>query len=213
MDVLKEVTLLENSEVAPKTFLLKFRRDFTFKAGQVLGITINQQLPVRLYSICSGIEMDNISIIYTIKNDGALTPKLCDLAAGDKILITPPHGKFIMDNKPAWWIATGTGIAPFVSMFESNITPLKLIQGARTVKDLLFYEKWKSLNTYVGCCTQEETTYLYNGRLTQYLQNIEKLPEHINYYICGNTEMVIDVRNLLIGKGVSYQSIITEIYF
>jgi ferredoxin--NADP+ reductase len=38
------------------------------------------------------------------------------------------------------------------------------------------------------------------------------LPD-VKYYLCGKALMVVEVRDLLIEKGVDYANIIAEIYF
>ncbi len=167
----------------------------------------------RLYSICSGSNKKNASILFNIKEDGELTPPLAKVNIGDKIWITNVQGKFIFDNEPAWWIATGTGIAPFYSMFRSGQKPLKLIQGGRKKTDMYFSNEFKEMSSYIRCCSQDTGNDIFEGRLTKYINDLNDIPTNINYYLCGSTEMVVDVRNLLINKGVAFSNIITEIYF
>ena len=33
------------------------------------------------------------------------------------------------------------------------------------------------------------------------------------YYLCGSADMVVEVRDILIGKGIPFGHIISEIYF
>lgn len=54
---------------------------------------------------------------------------------------------------------------------------------------------------------------ILEGRLTNYIEYLLDFQQTENYYLCGSAEMVVDVRNLLIGKGVPFNNIITEIYF
>jgi ferredoxin--NADP+ reductase len=39
------------------------------------------------------------------------------------------------------------------------------------------------------------------------------LPLNYKYYLCGSAEMVVDVRDILIAKGIPYEQIFAEIYF
>jgi ferredoxin--NADP+ reductase len=213
MHNLTRVTITSHQSIATNAFVLSFKRNFDFTAGQIIGLTINQAIAPRLYSICSAPDEDEVSVLYNIKPDGELTPPLAKLKAGDNLWIKFPQGKFIYDSKPAWWIATGTGIAPFRAMHRAKQNPLKLIQGSRTKEELFFRDEFELLPNYVKCCSKDNGKGIYDGRLTKYLQEFENLPKDINYYLCGSAEMVVDVRNLLIGKGVNYNHIITEIYF
>lgn len=210
---LSEVQIISKTEISESVFTIEFKRNFKFQAGQIIGVTNNTALAPRLYSICSSPNEANVRILFNVKADGELTPPLSEVNIDDAIYITPVQGKFIYNNEPAWWIATGTGIAPFYSMFKSGQKPLKLIQGGRTVNDFYFQDELSMIPGYIRCSSQQNADGYYNGRLTKYLEDFEKLPTDINYYLCGSAEMVVDVRNLLINKGVPFNHIITEIYF
>jgi ferredoxin--NADP+ reductase len=54
---------------------------------------------------------------------------------------------------------------------------------------------------------------VFPGRITKYLEEIKELPTDINYYLCGKALMVVEVRDLLISRGVPYENILAEIYF
>jgi ferredoxin--NADP+ reductase len=213
MSNLTEIKIVNKTEITNKVFVIEFKREFEFKPGQIIGIAMVPEQKPRLYSICSGNNDSNISILFNVKEDGELTPPLSAANVGDEIWITDVQGKFIYKNEPAWWIATGTGIAPFYSMFKSGQKPLKLIQGGRMKTDMYFSDEFKALNDYVKCASQDTGDDIYEGRLTKYLNELEDIPTNINYYLCGSTNMVMDVRNLLIKRGVVFNNIITEIYF
>jgi len=213
MKQLTKVSLLAKTQIAPQVYTLEFKRNFNFKPGQIIGLTNNPEIPPRLYSICSAPSDKNVVILFSLKTDGKLTPPLSKATIGDAIWISEAQGKFTYNNEPAWWIATGTGVAPFYSMFKSDQQPLKLIQGGRTTNDFYFQKQFEALPDYIKCCSQEKSDGYFEGRLTQYLANYNDLPTHINYYLCGSAEMVVDIRNLLINKGIPFSNIITEIYF
>ncbi|NOQ25877.1 MAG: oxidoreductase [Bacteroidales bacterium] len=213
MSKFTEVTIVNKIQIANKVFVIEIKREFSFKPGQIIGITMSPKQNPRLYSICSGNNEHNISILFNIKDDGELTPPLAAANIGDKIWITKVQGKFIFNNKPSWWIATGTGIAPFYSMFKSGQQPLKLIQGGRLKTDMYFSNVFKELSNYVRCCSQDKGDDIFEGRLTKYIGDLNNIPTNIDYYLCGSTDMVVDIRKLLIKKGVGFNNIITEIYF
>lgn len=213
MATLQKIKISAKRILAPNVYLISFKRTFKFKAGQIIGLTNDVDLAPRLYSICSSPKDDKVSILFIVKDTGKLTPNLADLEVGEALWMTPVQGKFVYDEKPAWWIATGTGIAPFYSMFSSGQRPLKLIQGGRRMEDFYFRNDFASLKDYVQCSSLEIVDGAFNGRLTQYLKEKDSIPTDINYYLCGSAEMVVDVRNLLIDRGVPFANIITEIYF
>ncbi len=213
---LKSVPVLSNIEIAPSVYVLSFLRDFNFRAGQVLGIGLSQNDDPRLYSIASGEKDDQVSILYNIKPGGQLTPNLAQLNPGDRIWITPPFGIYEGTNDPAWWIAAGTGLAPFTSMLRSGMGGNKLlVHGGRTADSFYFNEELsKALdNRYIRCCSQESGEGLYQGRVTQFLEEQENLPLDQKYYLCGSAEMVVECREILLNKGIPFNHIVAEIYF
>jgi len=213
---LTESTVVSNTEIAPGVFVLKIKRILDFKSGQYIGITTDTKVPPRLYTIASGIKDNVIQVLYNVKDDGWLTPRLSEHKSGSVIYMTDPDGDFIDDESPAWWIASGTGIAPFASMFRSGLkSNKKLIHGGRFTHSFHFEKEFRPVlkNNYIRCCSQEYAEGLYNGRLTRYLQDIETFPEDCRYFLCGSPEMVVEVRDLLIDKGVAFDKIVAEIYF
>jgi ferredoxin--NADP+ reductase len=213
---LAEVTITGNLEISPGVHLISWKRIHAFNPGQVVKITVDVTLPPRIYSVCSGNDEDEIRVLFNIKEDGILTPRLAGVIPGMKIGATKPYGSFRDSKKPAWWIATGTGIAPFYSMFRSGLSENKtLIHGVSHLSQFYFEDEleWAMGERYIRCCSQEQSCNVFPGRVTQYLKEINDLPTNINYYLCGKALMVVEVRDLLIAKGVPYENILAEIYF
>lgn len=214
--VLSKMNVTNQVEIAPDVFLLSFERNFDFIAGQVVALSINETIPPRIYSIASGEHERQVDILYDVKEGGVLTPELQKLRIGDTIKVSNPYGNFTGEEGKAYWIATGTGIAPFISMLKSGYATNKtLIHGARKEPFFYFAELLENGlgDRYIRCCSQCHNKELYAGRLTRYLSQLNVLPVNQNYYLCGVAEMVVDVRDLLIAKGIPYNQIISEIYF
>lgn len=211
-----EVSVTGNQEISPGVHLISWKRTHHFRPGQVVKITANPEQTPRIYSICSGNEEPEIRVLFNVKEDGLLTPWLAGAIPETTIWTSKPYGSFQDNKKPAWWIATGTGIAPFYSMFRSGILENKtLIHGVRQLNQFYFeYElEWKMGERYIRCCSKEQSYNVFPGRVTKYLEEINDLPKDINYYLCGKALMVVKVRDLLISRGVPYQNILAEIYF
>ncbi len=213
---LQNVVLTGNEEISIGVHLISWERKHDFFPGQVVKITIDKAVPPRIYSICSGNTESEIRVLFNVKEDGLLTPSLAGMIPGMKILTTKPYGSFKDGKKPAWWIAAGTGIAPFYSMFRSGISENKtLIHGVRQLNQFYFEDEleWAMGDRYIRCCSQEQSCNVFPGRVTQYLNEINALPANMNYFLCGKALMVVEVRDLLIEKGVPYENILAEIYF
>jgi len=209
-------TVLSNDEISPGVFLLSVKRRFDFLAGQVVKLAVDRQQPPRIYSICSGNKENNLQILYNVKAGGYLTPRLAALTAGDQVLITRPYGGFTGNEGPAWWIAAGTGIAPFYSMFRSGLIRDKVLVHGVSYPDQFYFEEEleQALGVnYRRCCSREPSATVFHGRVTAYLKSLEELPGDSDYFLCGKALMIVEVRDLLIEKGISYEQIVAEIYF
>lgn len=210
------VKVIENLEISPGTFFLSWEQKATFIPGQVVKVAIDRLHPPRIYSICSGQPDEKISILFNVKEEGYLTRQLAAAIPGDRILVSHPYGSFHGDHAPAYWIATGTGIAPFYSMFQSGLSDHKLlIHGARYLNQFYFEDEleWALGSNYIRCCSREHSCNVYPGRVTDYLLEKNQFPKDYKYYLCGKSLMVVDIRDLLISKGIPYENIFAEIYF
>ena len=213
---LQQVAVIEISNVGPKTFTIRIPRCTNFSPGQVIGVTTTPSIPPRLFSLCSGIHDAYWEILFNIKHDGVLSPLLAKLQPGDTIHVSPPFGSFIDAETPSWWIATGTGIAPFRAMIRSDLGHNKhLVHGARRTTGFYFADELRATleSRYIRCCSQGEGAELYPGRLTHWLQAQQTVPTDIPFLLCGSAEMVVQVRDILLSKGVPFEKIRSEIYF
>ncbi len=212
---LKEHEITGNTEISPDVYLISFKRKFEFLPGQVVKIGLDNNNPPRIYSICSGNQDPEVSVLFNVKKDGILTPLLAKLIPGDKILVSEPYGSFLGSNDPSWWIATGTGIAPFYSMFRSGLNGNNtLIHGVSYLNQFYFEDELEEAleENYIRCCSRESSCNTFPGRVTDYLSQLKVFPD-VKYYLCGQAIMVVEVRDLLISKGISFVNIESEIYF
>ena len=203
-------------EIAGGVFVLEFKRFFEFEAGQIISIATAGNTEPRMYSIASGERDENIQVLFNIVNEGQLTPALSCLKTGDYILSSPGFGKFTGIGGEAWWIAQGTGIAPFASMFRSGQKENKLlIHGGRFADSFYYSNEFEPVlqDKYIKCCSQDRVPRAFHGRVTDYLNSLPSLPPEPLYYLCGSSEMVVETRDILIRKGVPFRQIVGQIYF
>ncbi|MBN2806366.1 MAG: oxidoreductase [Prolixibacteraceae bacterium] len=208
--------VLANDEVAEEKFLLRFEKQFNLKAGHVVAVAVDQSHDPRIYSVCSGEQDPYLQILFDLKEDGLLTPQLAKLKPGDSFYVSKPYGSFMPDAAtPMWWIATGTGIAPFYAMMRSGFKAERLLHGSRYGSHFFFEREFKQAfkENYLRCQSGDDGIGDYFGRVTSYLENQEQLPTHNKYYLCGRALMVVEVRDLLISRGIPYGNIVSEIFF
>ncbi len=203
-------------EITRDVYILEFIRFFDFEPGQVIKLAWADDMEPRLYSIASGEKDKNIQILFNLVDDGILTPKLASIRPGDKLFASKAFGKFVCGNGSAWWIAAGTGIAPFSSMLRSGYQDNKVLIHGGKFKDSFYYsDEFEPIlgDNYIRCSSQEKVEGTYHGRLTKYLRELNNLPGDSVYYLCGSSEMVVETRDILISKGIPFGNIISEIYF
>jgi ferredoxin--NADP+ reductase len=213
---LKEETLTRHEEISPGVFMIGFRRKQGFLPGQAIKLGIDGEHPPRIYSICSGVDDHELCVLFNVKPDGFLTPKLAALKPGDPVYASAPYGTFLGTDQPAWWIATGTGIAPFHGMLRSGMGKNKvLVHGARHLNQFCFADEFTAAlgASYHRCCSAENAPGVFSGRVTGFLAQQDSLPQNQRYYICGQAGMAVETRDLLIEKGIPFKNIVTEIYF
>lgn len=221
MNDIQELKLTETSvnytrKVAPGVYILSYKKTHSFVPGQVVGLSLSPEEEPKLYSIASGSREDEVRILFNVVPEGSLTKKLFRLNEGDHLYVTEPFGSFYGKAGKAYWIASGTGLAPYLSMLHSGLgKDKKLIHGGRTLDSFYFEEELKDYfgENYIRCCSQEKGNAVYEGRLTAYLRQQDRLPADHDYYLCGSAEMVSETRDILIDKGVPFNNIIAEIYF
>lgn len=203
-------------EVSEGKFLLSVLKPFAFRSGNVIAVKVQYRDEPRLYSICSGEDDPELQILFDLKEDGMLTPLLSKLKVGDQLWVSEPYGSFLPEiDIPMWWIATGTGVAPFRSMLRSGWIPERLLHGVRKSDHLFFADEFRSLlgHRYISCLSRGNEAGSFSGRVTDWLRDYVELPADQKYYLCGRAIMVVETRDLLISKGVPYGNIISEIFF
>lgn len=158
-------TVTEVTHWTDRLFSFRVSRPQTlrFRSGEfvMIGLLDDKGKPLlRAYSIASP-SWDEELEFYSIKvPDGPLTSRLQHIQPGDEIILRPkPVGTLVLDallpGKRVWFLATGTGIAPFASLMRDPET----------------YEKFEDVVMMHTCRTVEELEY---GR--QLVENLRNDP-------------------------------------
>lgn len=201
----------------------------TFRPGQFvnLGLEVGGELVRRAYSLSSAPGAPPEVFLNEVES-GALTPSLFRLAPGDRVLMEQkPQGFFTLDWVPPadelWLCATGTGLAPFVSMLRSG-EPLQkflrvvLVHGVRQADQLAYADELDSMVAnsrgrlaYIGVVSrQPDATNVLHGRITTALASgeLERAaglrisPEHSHVMLCGNPSMIEELTAQLATRGL-----------
>ena len=195
--------LLARRALSNDTYEVEIERpaEFSFMPGQ--GVRIFWNDLVREYTVTSGPGDDRLAFVVQTVEKGRFSPHLASLAVGSMMSFTGPHGYFTFQSgsRPAVFVATGTGISPFVSMARAGITGFTLLQGARHAEDLHYMSVFgPAAARYVACLSEDHVSspdqpWIYEGRVTDFLEK-ELAPSVYDFYLCGRREMVRDVMSI-----------------
>jgi len=156
-------TITEREDVSSSVARFRIRPDDgvpAFEPGQylALGLEVDGRALQRPYSTASARgEADSLEFLVRLVPNGALTPRLWPLGVGDRVRLGRPKGLFTADATEARrpvYVATGTGIAPLLSMLESRLREAEdgpshrrpiVLHGVARAEDLAWRSRFEAL--------------------------------------------------------------------
>ncbi|MGE5546346.1 MAG: ferredoxin--NADP reductase [Solirubrobacterales bacterium] len=238
---LLEKTVLDVQHWTDTLFTLKLSRDpgFRFDNGQfaMIGLMVDGRPLMRAYSMVSANYEEHLEFLSIKVPNGPLTSRLQHVKPGDTILVNKKTtGTLILDNllpgKRLYLLATGTGLAPFLSIVKDPETyerydQIILTHTVRHVRDLVyedFLRRELPANDFFGDAAREKLAYYptvtrepfpTQGRITD-LAKSGKLfadlkvpafdPESDRVMICGNPQMMNEMADHLDSQGFTQGS-------
>lgn len=221
-----------------RLFSFRTSRDpgFRFRNGHfvMVGLEIEGKPLMRAYSIASANHEEHLEFFSIKVPGGPLTGHLGKLRAGDQVYLSrKPVGTLVLDDlrdgERLYLFATGTGLAPYLSIIRDPETYQRfeqviLVHGVRHVTDLAYSQFIKDelpLHRYLGECIKNQLTYyptvtrepfLNQGRITDLVASSKlfsdlDLPELDptcdRAMLCGSPGMLSDMRALLDARSFS----------
>jgi benzoate/toluate 1,2-dioxygenase reductase component len=196
-----------------KVFAIRMERPvgFQFLPGQ--SIRVDHDGVERDYSLVSGPADPHLTLCVLLVPGGMLSPRLAGLQPGDLLRFSRPHGYFLFQSDALHpvFVATGTGVAPFVSMVRAGTRAFTLLHGVRNVGDLYYREVVSpAALRYIPCLSAETAEGCYRGRVTEWaMENLA--PGPYDFYLCGNRSMIRDF-TLLADERFSGSRVCTEVF-
>jgi ferredoxin-NADP reductase len=203
-------------------FILRVeKKNIKFNPGQFFSIGV-PEIPInREYSVSSGVDDDYLDFLIREISDGVLSNKLKKLKINDNIKILGPFGEFYLKefniNKKYNFFASGSGLAPFLSIIRSfKYLKFNIFHGVRLSEDIYTLSELKNYNVFISKYAGEKNNFIkiYNGRITS---NFEIIKKHINlddlFFICGNSFMINDIYDCLKKNEINANNIYSELFF
>ena len=238
-------TIVGRIDCSPTIVRLLVRPDAgvpAFAPGQylALGVPADGGLLLRPYSTASPRGEDRaLEFLIRLVPGGALTPRLWTLREGDRLRVGPPKGVFTdeaSDPRRRLFLATGTGLAPLVSMLVSRLREVPdgaarrrpiVVHGASLQHDLAYRDRLSELAAagrirYVPVVSRPAdpanagwrgATGRVDAVLPEVLASSAADPHDVLAFICGGPGVVGSATAALGHLGVPAAAIHAEAYW
>jgi ferredoxin--NADP+ reductase len=229
--------VIENRKWTHTLFSLRVEAPrLRFEAGQFVRIGLDMEEGnagsriARPFSFVNAPDDPVLEFYGVIVPEGPLSPALARLKPGDTLLIADnPAGWLILSEVPPaedlWLVATGTGIAPFLSMLRTGAPWQRyrrviLVHGVRQPTELVYRDLIEELMrahpgklSYVRFTSREKLpgaragdlrgripAAVADGRLEAAAAPISA--ERSQFMLCGNPAMLKDMAAALVARGL-----------
>ncbi|HEY8609632.1 MAG TPA: ferredoxin--NADP reductase [Noviherbaspirillum sp.] len=216
------------------TFTTTRPLEYSFAAGQYarLGLQDPSGTVWRAYSMTSAPGEPGLEFYGVIVEGGQFTSRLKQLQPGSTILVEKqPYGFMtadrFSDGEDLWMLSTGTGVGPYVSMLRDaavwrQFRNLVLVHGVRHADEFVYHEELAELRAaapgpaalqVIRATSREAAPDALRGRITDLLTagELERTAglqidaDRSRLMMCGNPEMIEDMRKLLHARGLRPQ--------
>tara|TARA_Y100000385_G_scaffold149694_1_gene155193 strand:+ start:4466 stop:5209 length:744 start_codon:yes stop_codon:yes gene_type:complete len=230
MSIWVEGSVVENIHWTENLFSLKIDAPIEkFKAGQFtsLGLDFEGERIARPYSFLSAPGKQPIEFFFYTAIDGVLSNAMTNLKFGDKIFVKrEANGFFTLEEVPGgetlWLLATGTGIAPYFSILETEepwrrFKKIVLVHAVRGAADLRyqnlinkFSDTFHDRFIFRPFVSRESSATALPGRIPAAIIDgmleksvgIELSADDSQIMLCGNPDMITDSITALKSKGL-----------
>lgn len=209
--------LINIKHLTDTAYILRMEKnDFQFIPGQYISLGQAGSIDKRDYSIYSSPKDDFLEVLIRVVPDGMVSKSLKKMKPGDELEVEGPFGFFqlkkeVSPEQEFLFIASGTGISPFHSMI-TTLPDLnyQLVHGVRFGKEA--YEKDTYSAKRLTVCASRDGQGHYYGRVTDFLKE-NPVKSGTLCYLCGNSDMINDVFDILEAQGIPPEDIHAEVYF
>ena len=190
-----------------------------------IALDIQGERVARAFSFVNPPHDPVLEFYGVIVPEGPLSPRLARLKAGDVLHVASNPAGFLVlrevpDCETLWLVATGTGIAPFLSILRTE-TPWQrfrnvvLVHAARYGRELVYQDIVSDLSKkaafrHVSFVSRERHPGALEGRIPAAIADgrLEKAagvaldPSSSHVMLCGNPQMLTDAQAALAARGM-----------
>jgi ferredoxin--NADP+ reductase len=236
MSAFNEERVLSVHHWTDRLFTFTTTRDaaLRFSSGHftMLGLRVDGKPLLRAYSIVSANYEEHLEFLSIKVESGPLTSRLQHIRVGDIVIVgRKPTGTLVVDyllpGKRLYMFATGTGLAPFMSIVRDpasyeRFEQLILVHGVRQVDELAYHDvlvEHLPAHEFLGDMVAAQLQYyptvtretyrnmgripelIQSGKLCADLQQPPLDPATDRVMICGSPGMLRDLKRLLEERG------------
>ena len=214
-----------------------------FQPGQyvTIGLLASEKMVERPYSVVSAPNEEELEFFLELVRHGQLTPQLYNVPVGGAVYLRrAAKGRFLLDRASGhpnhFLVATVTGVAPYVSMARDLVAReaggeaipyhLCVLQAASLSGEFGYFDELTALSqahawlTYIPTISRTWLDPSWNGEVGRAEDIARKhLDAHgftaadTTAYVCGNPDMIENVKGVLKRAGFPKESIKEEIYW
>jgi len=194
-----------------------------FAAGQFVRIAldIGGERVARAFSFVNPPQDPVLEFYGVIVPEGPLSPRLAKLDAGDSLYVAANPAGFLTlsevpDAETLWLVATGTGLAPFLSILRTDepwrrFRSVVLVHAVRYASELTYQDLIRQTRArYVTFVSREQAPGSLAGRIPAAIADgrLEKAAglklaaETSHVMLCGNPQMLRDATTALVARGM-----------
>ena len=175
---------------------------FYFDAGHTIQLFHRNQS--RYYAPVSSTTDSHLTLCVNYIREGYFSPLLSSANIGFRFGLSGPHGYFTLSPSPRHcvFVATDTGVAPFVSMARSGVKGFTLFHGALRKEELYYSDILRTAaGKYLPIAwgvpeDRHQEDHCFHGAVADTIaQNL--VPDVYDFYLCGCMRMITDVTRLI----------------
>ena len=211
------------------------REDYRYTPGQYLTLraTIDGEDVRRSYSICSGLDDDELRVVIKRVEGGAFSGWANQqLHPGDKLSVMTPDGRFGVPIEPGATrtlvaFAAGSGITPIMAILKTVLRREAgrcfLFYGNRTTDSIIFREQLEDLkdrylsrlSVFHVLSREQQDIPVVNGhldaaKLQLLMRAIVPVPQVDHAFVCGPQPMIEGLEKALVDLGMARDRVHVE---